>query len=1097
MSRRSARAVITKSKLGGLKQLSSGKQIEPTDLTDCDNVQQRGGRISPRPGLVKAIDYSFNAVTTLQTATLPSRPFEYLDVDVANSRVYFTDRFSSSGWSTIYRCTTSGASLATTEAATFAIKGIALRVATSHIFVTSSTTIKRTALDGTDSSGWTSILTGLTAARGLVVDNANSLIYFCDGTTIKRCTTVGGSLTTLVSGLTDPEDIDVDVSAGKLYFSDRTPGQIKRCNTDGTSLETLYTEPDGEAISVSLDASGTTKYVYVSVGVDAGLGTTAYRVRRLPVGSDSAQDVLTADVGSTGPALSHDNTNGVLYMATRESLRSISTNVSTISMFPWRRSLLGASNTSFTDDLILLQLLRTNSGGSDFKVYFPSRTTTPDHIFNLTPGYTAASSSNPASFVMTTRTANPSASDPIIPVGNYGRAAFAATGYGFDTNQGGVRMCAGSGGFMFNYHAGDSAASEQQLLYIVGSPTGGTFKLTFGGQETGNITFSATAGTMASNIQTALLALSNVGSGQLTVATTTFPNIYQSGGPAPYNITFAGTLANTGLPLVYMSSNSLSGGEAEQVIVRRTTKGQSYADGLLTLIPSGLPSPTITAQISSSTGANLTGAFRWVMTYVSSTYGWESPPSEYRGLTGMGADSATISWTNPSTLYFNDYFSATSVPFGPVIDKVRIYRKRTGSNTEDGVGADLDYYLVAEVQANRGQYRDNVLDSARTSDIAPMWKNYPPSDANYVKIVSDVAYWAAGGNNKAVWNSEKTKVGGIDDGEFGYDYVADNSYTIVADDSPSDHGITALGRLANMLVVFTDEAAYAADASSVDELGIAFRRIEGAAGCASHWCVTETNPLAGDEIQGGLLLYAHPKGGMYAFNGATSDPIARDDIYEELQELSPKTWQDTSTGFGSIVSWYYATAILDPEGNRVLLAAPLTDGGSIVLVYDLDTRKWLKWTINKLAWCVGREWDDDSDLYGRPVVLCTDGASIFKLVDGMADDGADFDWFAQFGNWDCGNALKTKMVYSLTSIFDIIEYGSSPTVSLSAYLDDRTSPTVSRSGSLSGTNHFMLAVKARARHVAMRVSGTQSDDMDHAALVGFGAEVAPVGLRLE
>jgi hypothetical protein len=73
-----------------------------------------------------------------------------------------------------------------------------------------------------------------------------------------------------------------------------------------------------------------------------------------------------------------------------------------------------------------------------------------------------------------------------------------------------------------------TGANEQQSVTITGA-TGGTFTLTYLGQTTSALAFSATTG----EVQTALQALSTIGSGNATV----------SGSAGAYVVTFAGALA--------------------------------------------------------------------------------------------------------------------------------------------------------------------------------------------------------------------------------------------------------------------------------------------------------------------------------------------------------------------------------------------------------------------------------------------------------------------------------------------------------------------------------------------------------------------------
>ncbi|MCB1078027.1 MAG: autotransporter-associated beta strand repeat-containing protein, partial [Verrucomicrobiae bacterium] len=79
--------------------------------------------------------------------------------------------------------------------------------------------------------------------------------------------------------------------------------------------------------------------------------------------------------------------------------------------------------------------------------------------------------------------------------------------------------------------------SEIQRFTLGGTPTDAstTFTLTFSGQTTAAITWSATAATTASNIQSALEALGNIGAGNVSVVANSTLN---------FDIFFQGTLAN-------------------------------------------------------------------------------------------------------------------------------------------------------------------------------------------------------------------------------------------------------------------------------------------------------------------------------------------------------------------------------------------------------------------------------------------------------------------------------------------------------------------------------------------------------------------------
>jgi hypothetical protein len=98
---------------------------------------------------------------------------------------------------------------------------------------------------------------------------------------------------------------------------------------------------------------------------------------------------------------------------------------------------------------------------------------------------------------------------------------------------------------------------------ITGSPTGGNFTLTFDGQTTGNIAYNAAA----SAVQSALVALSSVGTGNVSVA---------GSGGGPYTVTFQGDLANTELSLTG-SGAGLTGGTTPGVTIAAVAAASAEA----------------------------------------------------------------------------------------------------------------------------------------------------------------------------------------------------------------------------------------------------------------------------------------------------------------------------------------------------------------------------------------------------------------------------------------------------------------------------------------------------------------------------------------
>lgn len=107
-----------------------------------------------------------------------------------------------------------------------------------------------------------------------------------------------------------------------------------------------------------------------------------------------------------------------------------------------------------------------------------------------------------------------------------------------------------------------SGTSEVQRITITGTPTGGTFTLTFDGQTTAPIAYNASAATVVA----ALIALSNIDAAEVT----------GSGGALPgsaVDITFAGQYAGVNAVLMTASGAGLTGGTSPAVAITTPTPG--------------------------------------------------------------------------------------------------------------------------------------------------------------------------------------------------------------------------------------------------------------------------------------------------------------------------------------------------------------------------------------------------------------------------------------------------------------------------------------------------------------------------------------------
>ena len=135
-----------------------------------------------------------------------------------------------------------------------------------------------------------------------------------------------------------------------------------------------------------------------------------------------------------------------------------------------------------------------------------------------------------------------------------------------------------------------SGQSEVQTITISGSPTGGTFTLSYRGQTTTAIAYNAAAAA----VDSALEALSTIGAG----------NVVVGGGPGPatpWTVTFGGALASTNArPLT--AASSLTGGTNPAIAITETTPGFSVR-GVHTIVPSdasSLPWLTVEERMSAS-----------------------------------------------------------------------------------------------------------------------------------------------------------------------------------------------------------------------------------------------------------------------------------------------------------------------------------------------------------------------------------------------------------------------------------------------------------------------------------------------------------------
>lgn len=104
-----------------------------------------------------------------------------------------------------------------------------------------------------------------------------------------------------------------------------------------------------------------------------------------------------------------------------------------------------------------------------------------------------------------------------------------------------------------------AGTTEVQLVTITGTPTGGTFTLTFDGETTAPIAYNATAAA----VEAALLALPSFRTGDVVVTGS-------AGGP--YTLTFGGDFAGTDVT-VLTAAGAFTGGSSPAIAVTTPTPG--------------------------------------------------------------------------------------------------------------------------------------------------------------------------------------------------------------------------------------------------------------------------------------------------------------------------------------------------------------------------------------------------------------------------------------------------------------------------------------------------------------------------------------------
>lgn len=1127
----------------GMLTLPPAEFVPADSFVDLYNCIVDGGKVTVRPGLTGSVSNIAGGFTTVRgSINLPAKiVVDTTPGGTASDVVYYT--FGTGGTAGVSSVRSDGSS----PTALFTFTGARTAVDLDH-----TTSPKKLYMSATDaiysgnSDGSGAITTVLTKTgfniQSMAVWAAQDRIYYGSGNTgnsatsgLWRSTRAGGSDTQLVPGVVHgltriPTGMSLDVSGGYLYVSVHdgvTPAvgpRIARYTVTGSESASDF--------SNSL-VSSTTTHRPIAVHFDSASGrlywieydgTGVYYIRSsIPTSGgvtglnlNPVQTHYVLSSGFTASSVFNDGSGNVLYLTNNIAsaiasagsiVRSDASSSAITSTFWWKRSRVGIEAANTVGDLMFVQLMNTTAGGSTFHAYFP----TTGNSVALTPGYTrGTSNAAPDLFVMPTRTADPTATDPFIPAGDYCRVSCAYTAGGLDSSQGGVLVGTPSrGAYMFNYRVPETASrNEKQFLYVTGNPTGGTFQLILNTANTANIPFSTNSTTFASNIQTALNNL--LGPSSVTVTVPGSVNYFDSTSAPAIQIEFTGNGYNDrGLPFLRPTNESLTGGSLNpRVVMSRFAavaptladfdyKGRSYPYGILWLRPCGLPTPA-TPTVNVVSGSVLTGYYEYAISYYSSQLNVESPLAVAQPVT-LSGQMAFVNWTNPSTHYFRDTFGSPRFDGGPVIDLVRVWRRRLGVSATDPTGRDAYFYLVDEVPARRESHPDRRPESgANALDRGRIYvsKSYPPDNAQYVETHDNHAYYGDG-DSLTLWVSRGPFIGGVSGGEFGHEYVDASSYFVLDDNAPSDSGITAVRSFGRNLLVWSDDACFVADTLDVDGGGLVVNKLESAPGCASHWCVAASTPLP--DLPGGAIFYPHPKGSVYLFDGSSARTGGRAPLRPYIDAFSQVTWKKTTLGAETYPSWYYASACVDPRGNRVILTAPLQNGTFETYTFGFDDSAWTRWSIPATSLVLGRETNSaDATYFAVPTVFVGLGNTFAKLREGLGDLGTPISWHALTGKLSADAPFTGKTWGNGGVMVKASATGNaaSAQMTVTGYLDgtQRFTTTQTLPGSDSQGMIPFSAHTGIARHFQLRLSGSVGDGVARPELLGYFVMAAPSGV---
>jgi hypothetical protein len=155
------------------------------------------------------------------------------------------------------------------------------------------------------------VVTGVTDPRGIALDLVARKVYWTSehANKIQRANLDGTGVQDLVAGLSLPRGIALDVGGGTMYWADDATNKIYKANLDGSGMQDLVTGL-GAPRGVALDLAG--GKVYWSA-------TSVNKIQRAKLDGTGVEDVIVG-VG-VGFGLALDVTGGKVYWTTHDKIR--------------------------------------------------------------------------------------------------------------------------------------------------------------------------------------------------------------------------------------------------------------------------------------------------------------------------------------------------------------------------------------------------------------------------------------------------------------------------------------------------------------------------------------------------------------------------------------------------------------------------------------------------------------------------------------------------------------------------------------------------------------------------------------------------------